>query len=136
MKFTRVKLNKSIFHSVSYRRASARNSYTVKFIDSASRCECYGQVLYYFQFQDQYSATTTHNLVFIKQFSVCYEPFYVDSLTNTSAYHIKTVFATDDKCKLTVLPIINISAKCVFIEDFSCQGKAFVIEMPNHWEND
>ena len=41
LKFTRVSLNKAVFHSEAYKRVTARKSYTISFSDLYSDMECY-----------------------------------------------------------------------------------------------
>lgn len=141
--FKRVRMRGSVFHSLSYTRVTARNSYTVLCQDRHCNDLLIGHVDFYFQYQIPCTNSLSckdncvcpvHNLALIRPFTKVPDFKLVeDSLTHSTGIQITAVSSKHER--LEVLPISAIKEKLVYML-FKDEDIAFACRFPNRVESD
>ena len=135
--FQRVRIHGSVYHSFSYKRVTAHNSYTTLYQDSvlnhAINDLLIGQVEFYFQYQlpCTNSISCLNNCVCPVQnlALVCDFPKIPGFKVQITAAHLPKLKS------LKVIPISTIQEKLVFMH-FKGEATAFVSPFPNRVESD
>lgn len=144
--FKRVRIVGSIFHSLSYKRVTSRNSYSVTIEDPISMSIQVAQIYVYFQYQLPCSKSLscaeqcvcpTRNLALVYVLQTLPDFHFVqDRLTGATALQMTAVQVPNyDRCHAQVIPISAIRDKLVFMH-FHGQDVAFVSRFPNNIESD
>lgn len=145
--FKRVRICGSVYHSFSYKRVTARNSYTVLYQDSDldySNDLLIGQVEFYFQYQLPCTNSIScmdncvcavQNLALVRDFpKIPGFKFIEDPLTHATGVQITAVHLPELE-SLKVIPISAIKEKLIFMH-FKGGEIAFVSRFPNRVESD
>ena len=143
--FKRVRIGGSVYHSLSYKRVTARNSYTVLFQDNGPHCNNFlvGQIDFYFQYKPpcdsnlscaEYCVCPVKNLALVYAFTrVPGFAFIEDPITFATGQQLTAVYAREKV--IMIIPISAVKEKLVYMQ---CEGEevAFVSRFPNRVESD
>ena len=142
--FKRVKIKQQIFHSQSYTKPTARNSFTVLYHqEGGPEKKKFGSVEYYFQCQEactlcspQNHICNYYNLAVIQPLHILEETLHKDTLSDGTANHI-TITTCPSANDIEIVNIASIQEKCLYMTlDKLNNNKAYVSRLPNHWECD
>jgi len=145
--FKRVRIGGSVYHSLSYKRVTARNSYTVFFQNNGLHCDnlLVGQVDFYFQYKlpcsnslscSENCVCSVKNLAFVRLLPRVPEfTFIEDPITCARGQQLTAVYSWEHNSVTMVIPISAIKEKLVYMQ---CEdgGLAFVSRFPNRVESD
>ena len=143
--FKRVRIGGSVYHSLSYKRVTARNSYTVLFQDSGPHCNNFlvGQIEFYFQYKppcDSNLSCAEYCVCPVKNLALVYAlprvlgfAFIEDPITFATGQQLTAVYAREKV--IMIIPISAVKEKLVYMQ---CEGEevAFVSRFPNRVESD
>ena len=142
--FKRVQICGSVYHSISYTRVTACNSYTILYEDHNSNDLLIGQVDFYFQYKLPCANTLSctencvcpvQNFALVRGFSKIPDfNFVEDPLTHATGLQITAVYLPEPE-SLRVIPISAIKEKLVYMF-FKGEEIAFVSRFPNSVESD
>lgn len=145
--FKRVRICGSVYHSISYKRVTARNSYTILYDENGlhhCRDIWIGQVDFYFQYQLPCANTLSctencvcpvQNLALLRDLPKVPDfNFVEDPVTNATGLQISAV-SLPELGSLKVVPISAIKEKLLYMH-FDGDQIAFVSRFPNKVESD
>lgn len=146
LSFKRVRISGSVYHSLSYKRVTARNSYTILFQDNDLCLNnlVVGQVQFYFQYKHPCSNSLScaencvcpvENLALIQELpKVPGFTFTEDPITHASGLQFSAIFPRDHAGIMKVIPVSAIREKLVYMQ---CGEEiAFVSRFSNRVESD
>ena len=137
--YARILLRGEMYHSMVYNRVTARNSYTVKYLDISNGLLCFGFVKYYIiHRKDMCECNSVCNcakntmacVIRLEETSTSIvSDLDVPAFLNLKVSHIHVCSERD----CAVIPISNILQLCVAV---NLGDNIFVCEMPNCYEGD
>jgi len=137
--FQRIRIGREVFHSRTYLRCVARNSYTVNFRKYGEILV--GQVEFYLQIQShdgQIDPNIPLNVAIVspmenEKLDSC--QIAIDPLTSASAPHIHTLKPVE-QYKVLVVPVESILHKCVYIVLPDKKGLVYACSLVNSCEQE
>ena len=139
--FKRVKIKQQIFHSQSYSKPTARNSFTVLYHqEGRPEKKKIGSVEYYFQYQEACTLCSPknhvcnyHNLAVIQPLHTLEETLHKDTLSSGTNH--STITTCPSANNIETVNIASVQEKCLHMTlDKLSNNKAYVNRLPDHWE--